>query len=234
MDIEGFGSETVNFLVQRGLVHEIPDLYWVDYGSLVGEPGFGDKKASALARAVESSKSKPFRTVLVSLGIPDFGKKAVDLLLRSGIRSAERLLSLVDADDRDPVLAIKGFGEKTVDSLFSWLSQDRNRRVIERLGEAGLQLSEKEEHQSSSIPQVFAGQTWCVTGSFERFVPRSLALKEIEIRGGRTTGSVTKKTTHLLAGSSAGSKLQQAITLGTTIIDEGRFIDLLEGGNDEV
>lgn len=234
MDIEGFGSETVNFLVQRGLVQDIPDLYGVDYGSLVGAPGFGNKKASALARAIESSKGKPFRTVLVSLGISDFGKKAVDLLLRSGIRSMEGLLSLVDADDRSSLLAIKGFGEKTVDSLFSQLSQERTRRMIERLGEAGLQLAEKEEEEKASIPQVFAGQVWCVTGSFERFVPRSLALKEIEIRGGRTTGSVTKKTTHLLAGSSAGSKLQQAISLGTTIIDEGRFIDLLAGGDDEI
>lgn len=229
MDIEGFGPETVAFLVQRGLVHDIPDIYEVDYASLIGEPGFGEKKASSLSEAVLKSKEKPFRSVLVSLGIPDFGKKAVDLLLKSGIRSLDRLFELYEMGNKETLLAIKGFGQKTVDSLFEQLSQPRFRRLAERLGSLGLHLSETESAAQDELPQIFAGQVWCVTGSFARFAPRSLALQEIEARGGRTTGSVTKKTTHLLAGVGAGSKLQQAMGFGTEIVDEDRFIQMLEG-----
>ncbi len=228
MDIDGFGPETVAFLVQKNLVQDVPDIYQVDYSKLVGEPGFGEKKVASLEKSVEASKDRPFRTVLVSLGIPDFGKKAVDLLVNSGVVSMRELFSLVDAGNRQRLLEIKGFGQKTVDALFAHLSDPHMRRRIERLEALGLKCSEEPALEDASIPQVFAGQTWCVTGSFEHFSPRSLALKEIEARGGRTTGSVTGKTTHLLAGTGAGSKLQQAISLGMTIVDERQFLTMLE------
>jgi DNA ligase (NAD+) len=232
MDIEGFGPETVSFLVRKGWVKQICDLYAIDYSALVGEPGFGEKKAASLGRAMLASKDRPFRTVLVSLGIPDFGKKAVDALVDSGIRSMEQLLDVVDRRDSETLLAIKGFGEKTVESLFGWFSRDSARSVVSRLREAGLRMDEPEPEAGLLPSPIFLGQVWCVTGSFERFVPRSLALKEIEARGGRTTGSVTRKTTHLLAGTSPGSKLQQALSLGTRVVDEKAFIAMLEGGSD--
>lgn len=229
MDIEGFGPETVSFLMEKGLVKDIPDIYTVDYAGLVGEPGFGEKKVASLAKAVEESRNRPFRTVLVSLGIPDFGKKAVDLLVSSGIVTMDRLLELVDTDTTTPLLAIKGFGQKTVDSLFAYLSDVHMRERIARLRKCGLQFEEHDVATSEQCEQVFSGQTWCVTGSFTHFSPRSLALKEIESRGGRTTGAVTGKTTHLLAGTGAGSKLQQAIGFGTTIVSEEEFLKMLEG-----
>lgn len=227
MDIEGFGPETVSFLIQRNLIKDIPDIYTVDYRALVGEPGFGEKKAFSLLDAVNKSKERSFGTVLVSLGIPDFGKKAVDLLIGAGITSMDQLLALVDSGDTQPLLEIKGFGQKTIDSLFSYLQDDQMRERISRLKELGLDFAQVADPVSSRLPQIFSGQTWCVTGSFEHFQPRSLALKEIELRGGRTTGSVTRKTTHLLAGSGAGSKLQQAISFGTTIVSEDKFVELL-------
>ena len=228
MDIDGFGPETVSFLVQKGLVHDIPDIYRVDYRSLIGEPGFKERKVASLEASVNASRDRPFRTVLVSLGIPDFGKKAVDLLVDSGVTSMKQLLSLVDSGDSERLLGIKGFGQKTVDALFSSLSDRRMRERVKRLEDAGLTMSEELSDASGSIPQIFAGQTWCVTGSFEHFSPRSLALKEIEARGGRTTSSITGKTTHLLAGDKAGSKLRQAVSLGTTIVQESQFISMLE------
>lgn len=228
MDIEGFGPETVAFLMRKHLISDIPDIYRVDYEDLVGEPGFGEKKAFALKRAVEESKKRPFRTVLVALGIPDFGKKAVDLLVNSGITDIDRLFALVDLGDMEPLLAIKGFGLKTVEALFSYLKDSDMRTRIGELRELGLTFHEISDSSLPQIPQSLAGQTWCVTGSFEHFSPRSLALKEIELRGGRTTGSVTRKTTHLLAGAGAGSKLQQAISFGTTVVSEEEFLSLLD------
>jgi DNA ligase (NAD+) len=127
------------------------------------------------------------------------------------------------------LLAIKGFGQKTVDSLFAYLSDVHMRERIARLRKCGLQFEEHDVATSEQCEQVFSGQTWCVTGSFTHFSPRSLALKEIESRGGRTTGAVTGKTTHLLAGTGAGSKLQQAIGFGTTIVSEEEFLKMLEG-----
>ena len=233
MDLDGFGPETVSFLVDKGLVHDIPDIYTVDYDALVGEPGFGEKKAGALAQAVEKSKEQPYRLVLVALGIPDFGKKAVDLLVNAGIRSMKQLLEMVDSGDAETLVAIKGFGKKTVDSLFAELSDAKVRERIARLILLGLQFSEAATDAEEMLPQIFRNQVWCVTGSFERFAPRSLALKEIEARGGRTTSSVTSKTSHLLAGSGAGSKLQQAQSFGTTIVDEQQFIRMLEGGESD-
>lgn len=230
MDVEGFGPETVSYLVENRLVHDIPDIYTVDYNALVGQSGFGEKKAGALALAVEKSKEQPYRSVLVALGISDFGKKAVDLLVNAGIRSMGQLLEKVDSGDAETLMAIKGFGKKTVDSLFAELSDPQVRERIARLESLGLNFSETASETEEKLPQIFEGQVWCVTGSFERFAPRSLALKEIEARGGRTTSSVTSKTSHLLAGSGAGSKLQQARALGTLLVDEEQFIRMLEGG----
>lgn len=233
MDIEGFGPETVAFLVGKGLLSDIPDIYGIDYSLLIGEPGFGEKKAMALAGAVERSKKRPYRRVLVALGIPDFGKKAVDLLVSAGFRSIDALLDLVDFGDREPLLAIKGFGEKTAASLCEYLSDPMMRRRIERLRQAGLRFEEEESPRQELPDQIFRGQTWCVTGSFKHFAPRSLALAEIEARGGRATGSVTGKTTHVLVGEGAGSKLQQAVALGVRIVSEEMFLELIgrEMGN---
>ncbi|MDD3367132.1 MAG: NAD-dependent DNA ligase LigA, partial [Sphaerochaetaceae bacterium] len=227
MDIEGFGPETVTFLVNKGLVHDIPDIYTVNYADLVGEPGFGEKKASALAQAVEKSKDRPYRTVLAALGIPDFGRKTVDLLVNGGIVSMEELIDIVESQDRARFLAIKGFGEKTIDALFAQFADPAFRERIARLEKLGLHFKE-EPTESEQLSQTFAQEVWCVTGSFTHFNPRSLALKEIEARGGRTTSSVTRKTTHLLAGEGAGSKLQQALTYGTRIVKEDEFLQLLE------
>ena len=181
-----------------------------------------------IKQGLAESRQKPFKYVLVSLGIPEFGKKAVDLLISSGISSIDKLLAIVDAGDSERLLAIKGFGQKTVDSLFEYLSDPVMRKRIEQLREAQLQFEQGKETAGPAQSHVFSGQTWCVTGSFEHFSPRSLALEEIEKRGGRTTGSVTGKTTHLLAGSGAGSKLDQALKLGITVVGEEDFISLLD------
>ncbi len=226
MDIEGFGPETINFLVEKGFVKSIGELYKFDYNTLEGLEGFGQKKSEGLTRAILESKKRPFRSVLVALGVADFGKKGVDLLVDSGIKSMDQLLNLIDSGNRDFFLNIKGLGEKSVENLFEYFSDAEVRQEIEVLRAAGLTFVEEEE--ALEVSQIFAGELWCVTGSFDAFNPRSLALKEIEKRGGRTSSAVTGKTTHLLVGRGAGSKLRQAIELQVKIVSEEEFLTLLK------
>ncbi|MDT4762637.1 NAD-dependent DNA ligase LigA [Sphaerochaeta sp. PS] len=228
MDIDALGPETIGVLIGLGLLKDVDDLYTIDYEkALCDQVGFGEKKIAAIKMGVEKSKAQPFRRVITSLGIAEIGKKAADLLVSSGIQSMEELLAIADRDDVERLTSIKQIGPKIARLLIDGLNDPAMRRRIAALCEAGLQCEEKEP-PSKAEEQSFAGQVWCVTGSFEQFNPRTLALDEIERRGGRTTSSVTGKTTHLLAGSGAGSKLAQATKLGVEIVDEQRFLSMLK------
>lgn len=226
MDIDGFGPETAQFLIDKGWLHDVPDIYTCDYARLIGEPGFGEKKVHAIVKGVEASRNKPYRNVLVSLGIPEFGKKAVDLLIKDGLTSIDQLLELADSHDIARLSSIKQIGPRTAELLITALNNPAMRKRISRLKDAGLQF---EEHTQVGVtaPQIFEGQVWAITGSFTHFNPRTLAQEEIEKRGGRTVSSITGKTTHLLAGSGAGSKLHQARQAGAAIVDEEAFLKLL-------
>ncbi len=226
MDIESFGPETVQYLYDKGYINDIQDLYTFDYTQLVGEEGFGEKKVSLLMQGIEESRGRPFSTILISLGLPELGKKGVQLLTSNGIRDIETLLALIDADERDRILDIKGFGEKSVSLLFDALKDPVMRKRIDALKNAGLDFTEGEVEESSH-GDAFSGQTWVITGSFEHYAPRSLAQKELEKRGAKVTSSVTGSTTHLLAGEKAGSKRQKAEKLGISIVSEDEFMAML-------
>ncbi len=229
MDIESFGPETATVLINKGLLHDCADIYTIDYAQVLGnEPGFGTKKITQLVESVEASKKQPFRNVLVSLGIQEFGKKAVDLVINDNLRNIDDLLRIADEHDVQRLVSIKGIGEKTANLIIDSLNDPFMRMRIQNLRNAGLQFSE-EPPAENTLPQIFEGQVWCVTGSFEQFNPRSKAMDEVELRGGRTTGSVTGKTTHLLAGPGAGSKLVQAQKLGVRVVDEQEFMQMLQG-----
>jgi DNA ligase (NAD+) len=229
MDIEGFGPQTVELLINKGWLHSPSDIYTINYLELVGEPGFGQKKAQGLQEAVQQSKKRPYRTVLLSLGLPDIGKKAVDLLVDAGIRSIDELYRIVDEQDVARLTAIKGFGDVMAASLLRSLDDPSMRRLIELLKEAGLSFEQQPEHKEV-LPQIFANQVWVVTGSFKAFNPRSLALKEIEKRGGSTRTSISKQTTHLLTGKGGGSKIEQARQVQAIIVSEEEFVAMLEEG----
>jgi DNA ligase (NAD+) len=227
MDIESFGPETASALLEKGLLKDVDDIYTIDYRKELSDtPGFGAKKIQAIIDGVQKSKEQPFRRVLVSLGISEFGKKAADVLIASGITSMDELLAIARNEDLEKLVAIKQVGEKTARLLVDSLNDPAMQRRIEALRNAGLCFEESEEKENT-LEQVFAGQIWCVTGSFEHFNPRTLALEEIEKRGGRTVSAITGKTTHLLAGSGAGSKLTKAENLSILIVNEDAFLDLL-------
>lgn len=229
MDIDSFGPETITTLIDLGLLEDVPDIYTLDYEKALSDiPGFGEKKIAAIKAGVEKSKGQSFRRVLVSLGIGEIGKKAADLLVGSGLTSIDDLLEIADKDDVETLTTIKQIGPKSARLLIDGLNDPAMRVRIAQLRKLGLQFEEAEASEAPPLEQSFASQTWCVTGSFVHFNPRTLALEEIEKRGGRTTSSVTGKTTHLLAGSGAGSKLAQATRLGVKIVNEERFLTLLK------
>ncbi len=231
MDIESFGPETVATLFHAGLLNDIPDIYTLDYYTLIGTAGFGEKKVESLIKGVQKSKEKPYKVVLLSLGLPDIGKKGVELIINSGCSSIDILLNYVAQDNRESLLAVKGLGEKTVNALFNALKEEHMQHMINELKKSGLQF-EEEIHEIGDIPQLFNGQTWVITGSFTAFAPRSLAADELEKRGAKVTSSISKSTSSLLAGENGGSKIEKAQSLGIPIINEDEFLEMLKGGGD--
>ena len=175
---------------------------------------------------MENSRKTPFRSVLVSLGIPEFGKKAVDLVCDAGYDSIDKLLELSDNDNYEALSQIHGIGPVTSALIIDSLKSDNTRKLIDELRKAGLKMQD-EKADYSAYEQIFAGQSWCVTGSFENFNPRTKAMEEIIKRGGTEVSGVSKKTSCLLAGSNAGSKLEKARDLGVKIVNEEEFLKLI-------
>ncbi len=225
MDVEGVGPETLETLIRQGLVRDVQDLYSFDPGDLLELPGFGEKKVELIRAGIAASKGRPYRRVLVALGIPELGQKVAELLCDAGLCDIDSLLQLADQGDPAPLLSIHGIGERTAETLLRELSRPEVRRRIEALRRAGLVMREKARKAPAGGP--FRGQVWCVTGSFQRFKPRELAMEEVKKRGGKVSASVTAKTTHLLSGENPGSKLAKARELGIQIVQEADFLRLL-------
>lgn len=225
LDIEYLGEETIEFLWKEGFVRKIQDLYHIPWERLYQYPGFGEKKIELLRRGIEESKKAPFERLLPALGIPELGPKVTELLIDAGYDSFDKLFDLADRKDHEALLRIPGIGPKTAERLIEEFSRPDLRQLGRDLSSLGFatEYRRTEEH----LPQVFAGQTWCVTGSFKHFKPRDLAMEEVKKRGGRVVSSVTGAVTHLLAGEAPGSKLDKARSLGVRIVTEEEFLKML-------
>jgi DNA ligase (NAD+) len=224
MDIESLGPETLEVLVAQGLVRDVADLFTCDFDRLTGVPGFGDKKIASLKEGVELARQRPYATVLASLGVPDLGKKLVELLFGAGYLSFDALVETL-RERPEALLEVHGIGPKTVETLKSELLTPAVLDLAARLRSAGLNFEAPPPEQAAST--ALEGTTWCVTGSFVKFNPRSLAEEEIVKRSGKVVSAVSGKTTHLLAGPGAGSKLEKALALGVKVVSEEEFIALL-------
>ena len=229
MDIEGLGARTVEILYDKGFVTTISGLYEFDFSNLRFVEGFGGtegKKIESIKIALQESLNTPFRNVLVSIGIPEFGKKAVDLVCDAGFDSMDKLIDLADRNDTEALSAIKGIGPKTAEIIIDGLKSETVRKLIEDLRKAGLHM-EDEKEEGPVLEQIFEGQSWCVTGSFVNFNPRTKAMEEIKRRGGTEVSGVSRKTTCLLAGSGAGSKLDKAREFGVRVVTEDEFMKMI-------
>jgi DNA ligase (NAD+) len=222
MDIEGLGEERVHQFVEAGLLEDAADIYALTVEKLVPLDRIGDKSAQLLVDGIETSKSRPLWRALVGLGINHVGPTAAQALARC----FADLDAIIAAGD-DELTAIDGVGPIIAQSLAKWFTIDRNRRLVERLKEAGVNLvGDPASATVAAVDDAFAGLTFVLTGSLERRT-RDEAAAEIAAHGGKVTTSVSKKTSYVVAGESPGSKLAKAEQLGVAILDEDAFETLL-------
>ncbi len=228
MDIETLGPKTIEILFNNGILNDVEDIYKADFTRAVGLPGVGEKTVRAIMESVEKSKDQPYRTVLASLGIPEIGKKSAEILISGGFDSIDKIITAALNEDKEAFSSIKGMGEETALNIIRTFKDGNFMRMVDSLRSAGLHFSlDMDKKEEENLPAIFSGQVWCVTGSFKNFNPRGKAMDEVEKRGGRTTSSVTSKTTHLLAGTGGGSKRADAVKYGVKIVSEDEFLSLL-------
>jgi DNA ligase (NAD+) len=222
MDIEGLGEERVHQFVEAGLLEDAADIYALTVEQLVPLERIGTKSAQLLVDGIEASKPRPLWRALVGLGINHVGPTAAQALARS----FAHLDAIIEASEEE-LTAIDGVGPIIARSIGKWFTIDRNRRLVARLRDAGVNLAG--DPGSGTVAQIddsFAGLTFVLTGSLERRT-RDEAAAEIAARGGKVTNSVSKKTSYVVVGESPGSKLAKAEQLGVAIVDESAFEDLL-------
>jgi len=213
MAIDGLGEALVDQIVERGLVRDVAGLYPLDIATLNGLDRMAEKSASNLVTAISASKSQPLWRLLFGLGIPGVGISAA--------RDLDEHFGTLDALAAAPVTelrVVRDIGEVMARSLRNWFDDPANRNLIEALRTAGLNLG-----SGSGKPKdgVLRDTVWVLTGTLSR--PRGEFAEKIRMQGGTVSGSVSRKTSYVLAGESAGSKLDQAIKLGIPVLDEAEF-----------
>ncbi len=219
MDIEGMGPALVEQLVEKGLVKEIADIYSLNEAELAKIERMGSKSVQNLINAIEASKKRPLHRLLTALGIRHIGAKTARILTRE--------LNCLDDFNQvteEKLLNIPEVGPKMADSLLSFFAESRNRAGLERLKLAGLNMRE-EKDDTGELP--LAGKTFVLSGAMKA-MGRQEASEKIEALGGKTSGSVSKKTSYLLLGDEPGSKYDKAVQLGVTIMQEDEFLALLQ------
>ncbi len=213
MDIEGLGIAVVELLLNEDLIKSAADLYYLNAQDIAALPRMGEKSASNLLGQIENSKQNDLSRLLYGFGIRNVGQKAAKVLSRR-FGSLSRLMEAT----LDELVGIKDIGEITASSLLSWLSSDQSQHLIGRLRDAGVSMVSKEEVRDNR----FGGLTFVLTGTLPTYT-RDEATEIIESFGGKTSSSVSKKTSYVLAGEDAGSKLRKAGELGVPVINEEEF-----------
>lgn len=214
MDIRGLGERTADQLLRTGLVRDYADLYHLTAEQLLTLDGFGAVSAGNLLASIEASKQRPLSNLLYALGIRHVGQHAAQLLAKRFVT-----MDALMAASEEEIAAVHGIGATTARALTAFLEEPRNRKLIERLREAGLRMDEPVERAESAALE---GKTFVVTGTHR--MSRKEITSFIERHGGRVTGSVSKATDFVVAGESPGSKLERARELGVAVIDEDELL----------
>ena len=218
MDIEGLGIAVVENLVKAGLVKTPGDLYFLREEDVAELERMGKKSAQNLLSAIEKSKSQDLSRLLFAFGIRQVGQKAGKIL-------AQRFGSLDNLQSAtvEELTQVDDIGAITAQSIVDWFASPQSQHLIARLKEAGVNMQAEQKGED----QRFAGKTFVLTGTLDRFT-RAEATKMIEDRGGKAAGSVSKKTTYVVAGEAAGSKLRKAQELGVPVLTQEEFLALME------
>ncbi|WP_409029573.1 NAD-dependent DNA ligase LigA [Gracilimonas sediminicola] len=218
MDIEGLGESVVDQLVSEGLIKTYADLYDLRKEQIVELDRMAEKSAQNLIDAIEKSKEQPFERVIYALGIRFVGKTVAKDLAKA-FKTMEKLQSLSEEELTD----VDSIGPRIAESVVDFFSNEKNRAIVQHLGEKGLQFEQEEEQLASNI---FEGKKFVLTGSLPTYT-RKEATDLIEKHGGKTASSVSGNTDYVLAGESAGSKLDKANQLGVPVLDETKFRELI-------
>ena len=223
MDIEGLGPAMVDLLVDNGLVDNCAGLYRLTAEQLLPFEGVQQKSADNLIQAIEGSKGRGLARLLFGLGIRNVGEKAAQLIARHfGTADALMELTVDDLWTKKGGSVIPGIGQVIAESLVESFSQPEFRQQIEQLRESGVKLTEEKEETGVFL----AGKTFVITGTLPT-MSRKEAQTLIEQNGGKVTASVSKKTSFLLAGEDAGSKLVKAQTLGIPVVSEAELMQMI-------
>ncbi len=218
MDIEGLGDAVLEALLNKGLIGKIADLYRIDYEKIAELEGMGKKSADNMRNAVEKSKQNDLSKLIFAFGIRHIGQKA-SKLLADNFKTLDNVMNAT----KDEILTIEGFGEIMAESVVEFFSLEQTQQMIAELKEFGLNMESQREVKDNR----FDGMTFVITGTLSTY-GRKEAQEIIESFGGKASSSVSKKTTYVLAGEAAGSKLQKATDLGVTIINEEQFAEMIK------
>lgn len=222
MDIEGLGPAVMIQLIDSGLVNSPADLYYLKAIDLINLERMGEKSAANAIAAIEQSKERGLERLLYALGIRQVGQKAGKMLAMHF-----KTFDALAAATEEELTAIDDVGAITAAYIRSWIQNPQSQHLIARLQEAGVSMQSAQQ----SVSDGFKGMTFVLTGTLERF-SRDEAAALIEARGGKASGSVSKKTTYVVAGESAGSKLRKANELGIPVLTEDEFVAMLSDETD--
>ena len=222
MNIDGLGSETIDQFYQEGLIHTIADLYTLKAPDIARLERMGKKSALNIMEGIRASKDVPFERVLFALGIRFVGETTAKTLAKA-FRSIDKLASA----SLDDLMQVDEIGARIAESIIRYFADEKNREQIERLREAGIQL-EMEELDLSEYTDKLAGKSIVISGVFTHH-SRDEYKEIIEKNGGKNVGSISKKTSFILAGDNMGpAKLEKANKLGVPILNEEDFLKLIE------
>ena len=218
MNIDGMGEALVTQLMERGLVKDVADIYKLSKKDLLSLERFADKSAQNILDEIERSKKLPLERVIYGLGIRFVGERTAQFL-------AEHFGSMeaLERASQEELQEVNEVGPRIAESIAEFFSIAANRKLVERLRNAGLTLSGQKKERGTKL----AGKTFVLTGTLAHFT-RDQAKKMIEEAGGKVTGSVSKKTDYVVAGADAGSKLDKAKDLGVNVIGESEMEKLLQ------
>jgi DNA ligase (NAD+) len=217
MNIDGMGDALVTQLTERGLVKNVADIYKLTKADLLSLERMGDKSAQNILDEIDASKKLPLERVIYGLGIRMVGERTAQFL-------AEHFGSMEALEQAgvEELQNVNEVGPRIAESIVEFFSIPANRKLVERLGDAGLAFNGKKKERGTKL----AGKTFVLTGTLAKYT-RDEAKKMIEDAGGKVAGSVSKKTDYVVAGTDAGSKLEKAKELGVAVIDEGEMEMLL-------
>jgi DNA ligase (NAD+) len=218
MDIEGLGIANVQALLNAGLIASAADLYYLKQSDVEKLDRMGKKSASNLITAIENSKQNDLSRLIYSLGILQVGQSA-----GKALAAYFKTMDAIESATAEELTQVPDVGYVTAENVVNWFSQPQSKHLLQKLRDAGVNM---ESHADVGDGR-FNGMTFVLTGTLEKYT-RDEAAAIIEHLGGKSSGSVSKKTTYVLAGENAGSKLTKAQQLGIEIISEARFEEMIK------